>query len=158
MLSVVTCDAPVTPEVWRGMFKRGAVNSFNQVQCSSGVVGQQGGLLAQRLRILSSCKGCPVHAPLPSRLPCRPAHPACLHPSPLLFSSRYTTQITVDGDTSTNDTVIGLTSGAAGGAGAQRACLAVAHERAWLSGTRRRCRAPRHAPMCAPHIPLLASV
>ncbi|PSC69634.1 arginine biosynthesis bifunctional chloroplastic-like [Micractinium conductrix] len=54
MLSVVTCDAPVTPEVWRGMFKRGAVNSFNQ--------------------------------------------------------------ITVDGDTSTNDTVIGLTSGAAGGA------------------------------------------
>ncbi|KAL4429620.1 hypothetical protein ABPG77_008669 [Micractinium sp. CCAP 211/92] len=53
MLSVITCDAPVTPEVWRGMFKRGAVNSFNQ--------------------------------------------------------------ITVDGDTSTNDTVIGLASGTAGG-------------------------------------------
>ncbi|KAI3435752.1 hypothetical protein D9Q98_001810 [Chlorella vulgaris] len=53
MLSVVTCDAPVTPEVWRGMFKRGSVNSFNQ--------------------------------------------------------------ITVDGDTSTNDTVIGLASGQAGG-------------------------------------------
>lgn len=32
MLSVVTCDAPVTPEVWRGMFKRGAVNSFNQAR------------------------------------------------------------------------------------------------------------------------------
>ena len=55
MLSVVTCDAPVAPAVWRGMFKCAGVNSFNQ--------------------------------------------------------------ITVDGDTSTNDTVIGLTSGLAGGAG-----------------------------------------
>ncbi|EFN54405.1 hypothetical protein CHLNCDRAFT_135738 [Chlorella variabilis] len=54
MLSVITCDAPVTPEVWRGMFKRGSINSFNQ--------------------------------------------------------------ITVDGDTSTNDTVIGLASGLEGGA------------------------------------------
>ena len=53
MLSVVTCDAPVAPAVWRAMFKRGAQASFNQ--------------------------------------------------------------ITVDGDTSTNDTVLGLTSGLAGG-------------------------------------------
>jgi glutamate N-acetyltransferase / amino-acid N-acetyltransferase len=53
MLSVVTCDAPVAPNVWRGMFRRGAAASFNQ--------------------------------------------------------------ITVDGDTSTNDTVVGLASGAAGG-------------------------------------------
>lgn len=60
MLSVITCDAPVTPEVWRGMFKRGAVNSFNQ--------------------------------------------------------------ITVDGDTSTNDTVIGLASGLAGGDGEFGSC------------------------------------
>jgi glutamate N-acetyltransferase/amino-acid N-acetyltransferase len=55
---VVTCDAPVTPDVWRAMFRRGVVNSFNQ--------------------------------------------------------------ITVDGDTSTNDTVIGLASGMAGGEGACR--------------------------------------
>lgn len=53
MLSVVTCDAPVSPAVWRAMFRRGAAASFNQ--------------------------------------------------------------ITVDGDTSTNDTVIGLASGLAGG-------------------------------------------
>lgn len=54
MLGVLTCDAPVTPEVWTGIVKRGSMNSFNQ--------------------------------------------------------------ITVDGDTSTNDCVIGLASGAAGGA------------------------------------------
>jgi len=54
MLAVVTCDAPVAPEAWRGMFRRASASSFNQ--------------------------------------------------------------ITVDGDTSTNDTVIGLTSGMAGGA------------------------------------------
>eukprot|EP00873_Tetraselmis_striata_P001086 jgi/Tetstr1/421350/TSEL_012319.t1 len=53
MLGVLTCDAPVTPEVWTGIVKRGSMNSFNQ--------------------------------------------------------------ITVDGDTSTNDCVIGLASGAAGG-------------------------------------------
>jgi N-acetylglutamate synthase/N-acetylornithine aminotransferase len=58
MLSVVTCDAPVTPEVWRAMFRRGAAASFNQ--------------------------------------------------------------ITVDGDTSTNDTVLGLASGLAGGQGERR--------------------------------------
>ncbi|KAF5840425.1 ArgJ-like domain-containing protein [Dunaliella salina] len=52
MLGVVTCDAAVTPEVWRGMVKRASIASFNQ--------------------------------------------------------------ITVDGDTSTNDCVIGLASGAAG--------------------------------------------
>jgi glutamate N-acetyltransferase/amino-acid N-acetyltransferase len=54
MLAVITCDAPVAPEAWRGMFRRASASSFNQ--------------------------------------------------------------ITVDGDTSTNDTVIGLTSGMAGGA------------------------------------------
>uniref|UniRef100_A0A7S0SQR8 Arginine biosynthesis bifunctional protein ArgJ, chloroplastic n=1 Tax=Mantoniella antarctica TaxID=81844 RepID=A0A7S0SQR8_9CHLO len=53
MLGVITCDAPVTPAAWRGMLRRAASNSFNQ--------------------------------------------------------------ISVDGDTSTNDTVIGLASGAAGG-------------------------------------------
>jgi len=53
MLAVVTCDAPVAPSVWRGMFSSASAASFNQ--------------------------------------------------------------ITVDGDTSTNDTVIGLTSGLAGG-------------------------------------------
>ncbi len=53
MLAVVTCDAPVAPSLWRAMFKRASVNSFNQ--------------------------------------------------------------ITVDGDTSTNDCVLGLTSGLAGG-------------------------------------------
>lgn len=53
MLAVVTCDAPVAASLWRDMFKRASVNSFNQ--------------------------------------------------------------ITVDGDTSTNDTVLGLTSGLAGG-------------------------------------------
>jgi glutamate N-acetyltransferase/amino-acid N-acetyltransferase len=62
MLSVITCDAPVTPDLWRAMFRRGSVNSWNQ--------------------------------------------------------------ITVDGDTSTNDTVIGLASGMAGGEG----------ERAWAEG------------------------
>jgi len=54
MLSVVTCDAAVEPKLWRALFKRAAVKSFNQ--------------------------------------------------------------ITVDGDTSTNDTVLGLASGAAGNA------------------------------------------
>ena len=54
MLAVLTCDAPVAPQAWRGMFQRASAASFNQ--------------------------------------------------------------ITVDGDTSTNDTVIGLTSGLAGGA------------------------------------------
>ena len=53
MLAVVTCDAPVAAPLWRAMFKRASVNSFNQ--------------------------------------------------------------ITVDGDTSTNDCVLGLTSGLAGG-------------------------------------------
>ena len=53
MLGVVTCDAPVSPEAWRGMTKRACQNSYNQ--------------------------------------------------------------ISVDGDTSTNDTVIALASGAAGG-------------------------------------------
>ena len=53
MLGVVTCDAPVSPSLWRQMMSQGCQNSFNQ--------------------------------------------------------------ITVDGDTSTNDCVIGLTSGAAGG-------------------------------------------
>lgn len=53
MLAVVTCDAPVAPDLWRSMFKRASVNSFNQ--------------------------------------------------------------ITVDGDTSTNDCVLGLTSGLGGG-------------------------------------------
>lgn len=43
MLSVITCDAPVTPEVWRGMFKRGAVNSFNQA-------GLRGGRRADGMR------------------------------------------------------------------------------------------------------------
>lgn len=37
MLAVLTCDAPVTPEVWRGMFKRGSINSFNQVGGGLGV-------------------------------------------------------------------------------------------------------------------------
>lgn len=54
MLGVVTCDAVVDPEVWRGMVKRASIASFNQ--------------------------------------------------------------ITVDGDTSTNDCVIGLASGSAGNA------------------------------------------
>ena len=53
MLGVVTCDAPVSPDAWRGMTKRACQNSYNQ--------------------------------------------------------------ISVDGDTSTNDTVIALASGAAGG-------------------------------------------
>ena len=70
MLSVITCDAPVTPEVWRGMFKRGSINSFNQ--------------------------------------------------------------ITVDGDTSTNDTVIGLASGLEGGAGGWARCLACLAILVWL--------------------------
>ena len=54
MLGVLTCDAPVSAEAWRGMTKRACQNSYNQ--------------------------------------------------------------ISVDGDTSTNDTVIALASGAAGGA------------------------------------------
>jgi N-acetylglutamate synthase/N-acetylornithine aminotransferase len=32
MLGVLTCDAPVTPEVWTGIVKRGSMNSFNQVR------------------------------------------------------------------------------------------------------------------------------
>ena len=39
MLAVLTCDAAVTPEVWHGMFKRGSVNSFNQVGAGCGVRG-----------------------------------------------------------------------------------------------------------------------
>ena len=31
MLSVVTCDAAVEPGLWRALFKRSAVKSFNQV-------------------------------------------------------------------------------------------------------------------------------
>lgn len=31
MLSVITSDAAVSPEVWRGIMRRGAENSFNQV-------------------------------------------------------------------------------------------------------------------------------
>jgi len=65
MLAVVTCDAPVEPSVWRGMFSAAGAASFNQ--------------------------------------------------------------ITVDGDTSTNDTVIGLTSGLAGGAEITSATSPEAH-------------------------------
>lgn len=54
MLGVVTCDAAVSPDVWRGIVRRACTSTFNQ--------------------------------------------------------------ITVDGDTSTNDTVLALASGAAGGA------------------------------------------
>lgn len=54
MLGVLTCDAAVDPEVWRGMLRRSIRDTFNQ--------------------------------------------------------------ISVDGDTSTNDTVIALASGAAGNA------------------------------------------
>ena len=32
MLSVVTTDAAVSPELWEGIMKRGAANSFNQVR------------------------------------------------------------------------------------------------------------------------------
>lgn len=31
MLGVLTCDAPVTAAVWRGMVKRGSMKSFNQI-------------------------------------------------------------------------------------------------------------------------------
>jgi len=31
MLGVVTCDALVTPEAWRGMVKRASIASFNQI-------------------------------------------------------------------------------------------------------------------------------
>lgn len=31
MLSVITTDARVAPDVWQGIMKRGAENSFNQV-------------------------------------------------------------------------------------------------------------------------------
>ena len=31
MLSVITTDAAVAPDVWRGIIQRGAINSFNQV-------------------------------------------------------------------------------------------------------------------------------
>ena len=34
MLSVITTDAAVTPDVWRGIMQRGAANSFNQVPIS----------------------------------------------------------------------------------------------------------------------------
>ena len=32
MLGVLTCDAAVTPELWRPMFKRAALASFNQAR------------------------------------------------------------------------------------------------------------------------------
>ncbi len=31
MLALITCDAPVEPQLWRAMFRRGAAKSFNQV-------------------------------------------------------------------------------------------------------------------------------
>ena len=32
MLAVVTCDAAVEPLLWRALFKRSAIKSFNQVR------------------------------------------------------------------------------------------------------------------------------
>jgi len=39
MLGVVTCDAAVTPEVWRGMVKRASIASFNQITVGGGPNG-----------------------------------------------------------------------------------------------------------------------
>jgi glutamate N-acetyltransferase/amino-acid N-acetyltransferase len=47
MLSVVTCDAAVEPGLWRALFKRSAVKSFNQARQLS--------LSAQQPRMSTKC-------------------------------------------------------------------------------------------------------
>ncbi len=47
MLSVVTCDAAVDVDLWRALFKRAAVKSFNQVR---GARNSRDGLLTTALR------------------------------------------------------------------------------------------------------------
>ena len=42
MLAVVTCDATVEPQLWRALFKRSAIKSFNQVR-DDAVGGGRGG-------------------------------------------------------------------------------------------------------------------
>ncbi len=92
MLAVLTCDAPVAPEV---RWAPAAVQAF--------------GTVLRQMRA-DACD------------------PVCSPPSPnwrlQVWRGMFKrgainsfNQITVDGDTSTNDTVIGLASGLAGGAG-----------------------------------------
>jgi glutamate N-acetyltransferase/amino-acid N-acetyltransferase len=93
MLGVVSCDAAVESEAWRGMVKRASMASFNQasVECCDEIQ-----FLTQYLNIFHLVRRDPI---------------TMLFRGPCAFP-----QITVDGDTSTNDCVIGLASGAAGNA------------------------------------------
>ena len=134
MLGLVTCDAAVEASVWTEMLKRAVARSFNVVRFC---LCQQLSCSTQTTKCV-----CPMHAahrmiPLPERrrhlhtnLVASASHniiasAAKVHDTSALHQVRTRLrthikapvpllQITVDGDTSTNDTVLGLASGAAG--------------------------------------------
>lgn len=66
MLSVVTCDAAVEPRLWRALFKRSAVKSFNQARrCGR---GESLPTAASQQRNLRDGACCLVPKPQPSRI------------------------------------------------------------------------------------------
>ncbi len=112
MLGVVTCDAAVEHGLWTAIIKKASVASFNSVGrsllaakgCKTGR-GAGAGRAGQGERM-----GASLHCMHGLRTDAQ-----FLAPTP--SSARpHVAQITVDGDTSTNDCVIGLASGAAGNA------------------------------------------
>lgn len=130
MLCVITSDAAVAPPLWRDIVRRGATASFNQVQMPWRSFRSKPQLTF--LEAQSYIHVCLVRAPHSQYLErvCNaharvPAQLQAVHPSSAPAGLRAKAgahkpfcaqQISVDGDTSTNDTVIGLASGAAGGA------------------------------------------
>lgn len=153
MLSVITTDANVSADVWKGIMQRGASNSFNQASTceyhADAIAGVQEGpeaFLDSSLRASSGFQNL-VTASGRSFSKILRAY-FCMTKSPdwtgmrgfaaqqtlflcfllklqngfrmrchLLqdFDNIAILQISVDGDTSTNDTVLGLASGKAGG-------------------------------------------
>lgn len=128
MLGVLTCDAAVTPEVWTGIVKRGSINSFNQVmqlpQCSAMLdplwnFPQMHACVVRHVRLVDRNKAGGYQRRISFKMHPRSATgpKLCLVGAKGMACSNDTLsllQITVDGDVSTNDTVIGLASGASG--------------------------------------------
>lgn len=116
MLGVVTTDAAVDVEVWRGILRRATDASFNAV--GGRELKGWGGGAAVVLGVPVGVAGSGACVPNGWKEP----HVCCTHgyelPCLTMTAPRLPAaaalQITVDGDTSTNDTVIGLASGAAG--------------------------------------------
>lgn len=147
MLSVITTDANVSADVWQGIMKRGASNSFNQV-CTLGCKRKTTwphpcsilAAIAPVLLAVSSCLFIQYECYPKSSVPglgqkrynarhqssrrlsntcsglayIQTLHGSCTKTF-LGLEGGSLLQISVDGDTSTNDTVLGLASGEASG-------------------------------------------